>query len=334
MFRGIDRRVVFMGTPDFAVPSLRTLVEHAPPGLLWAGGLDIVTVVTRPDKPAGRGKREQMSPVKEFALEHGLQIFQPKTLRSPEVVRHLRALAPDVIIVAAYGLILPQDVLNIPQYGCLNVHASLLPKYRGASPIAAALLNGEVETGVTIMLMDEGLDTGPMLARKALAIEPNENAGELTARLAVLGATLLAQTLPLWLARGIVPEAQDEAEATLTRPLPKSVGRLDWTKPAAALAREVQAYTPAPGAWTTWEGKRLKVLAAHALDEVNNNTPAPTLPPGTCFLAEERGAQVLACASEQSALVLEVVQLEGKRALPAADVLRGHPTLANAVLGG
>lgn len=332
MFRGIDRRVVFMGTPDFAVPTLRTLVEHAPPGLLWAGGLDIVSVVTRPDKPAGRGNREQMSPVKQFALEHGLAVYQPKTLRAPEVTRHLRALAPDVIVVAAYGLILPQEVLNIPQYGCLNVHASLLPKYRGASPITAALLHGDVETGVTVMLMEVGLDTGPILARKPLAIEPGENAGELTARLAVLGATLLAQTLPLWLARGIVPQAQNEAEATLTRPLAKGAGLLDWHKPATTLQNEVQAYTPVPGAYTTWEGKRLKVLAAHALDLAEHALPA--VPPGTCFLALERGAQVLTCMSEQSALVLEVIQLEGKRALPAVDVLRGYPALASAVLGG
>lgn len=327
MYRGIDRRVIFMGTPDFAVPTLRTLVEHAPPGLLLAGGLDVVAVVTQPDKPAGRGNRQQMSPVKQFATEHGLTVYQPTTLRDRDVIRHLRVLAPDVIVVAAFGMILPQEVLNIPQYGCLNVHASLLPKYRGASPIAGALLNGESETGVTIMLMDAGLDTGPILARQALAIEPGENAGELTMRLAVLGATLLANTLPLWLARGIAPEVQNNAEATMTRPIPKGAGLLDWQKPAMTLERIVQAYTPSPGAYTTWEEKRVKILSAHALDA------AADVPPGTCFLTDERGVQVLACACDQSSLVLEMIQLEGKRALPADEVLRGHPQLATAVFG-
>ena len=193
MYGGISMRVIFMGTPHFAVPTLRTLAEHAPPGLLWAGGLDLVAVVTRPDKPSGRGKRMPHSPVKQFALERGIPVYQPGSLRTPEVQRLLRALAPDVIVVAAFGQILPREVLDLPEYGCLNVHASLLPRHRGASPVAAAILAGDVEAGVSIMLMDEGLDTGPILARKAAPILPDETTGELTERLAVLGATALLQ---------------------------------------------------------------------------------------------------------------------------------------------
>ncbi|MBF6592056.1 MAG: methionyl-tRNA formyltransferase [Ktedonobacterales bacterium] len=319
-------RVVFMGTPDFAVPTLRTLVEHAPPGLLWAGGLDIVGVITRPDKPSGRGRQTTLSPIKQFALECGVPVHQPGSLRQPETLRLLRVLAPDVIIVVAFGQILPPDVLDLPKYGCLNVHGSLLPRFRGASPVAGAILAGDHETGTSIILMDEGLDTGPVLARKAIAIQPGETAGELADRLAVLGATLLARTLPRWLARGIAPEAQDESQATMTQLLRKEDGRLDWHQPAERLERAVCAYTPWPGAFTTWDGQQLKVLRAHALEDAQGHAP------GECFVVMDGHEAVLAVACEQSALALEVIQLEGKRALPSHEVLRGHPTLASATL--
>lgn len=327
MYRAIDTRVVFMGTPEFAVPTLRTLVEHAPPGLLWAGGLNIVGVFTRPDKPAGRGRHETASPVKQYALESGLRVLQPESLRDPETQQLLGVLAPDVVVVAAYGQILPRPVLDLPQHGCLNIHASLLPKHRGASPVAGALLAGDFDTGISVMLMEEGLDTGPILARKAFAIESDENAGELTARLAQLGASLLVQTLPLWLARGIAAEPQDESQATVTHRIRKEHGRLDWTRDAGALARAVCAYTPWPGAFTTWNGQLVKVARAHALSDAQGHEP------GACFIAEDDGKRRLACACAPGALALDVLQLEGKRALPADDVLRGHPALATAVLG-
>jgi methionyl-tRNA formyltransferase len=327
MLTGIDMRVVFMGTPEFAVPTLRELIEHAPPGLLWAGGLDIVGVLTRPDKPSGRGKKVIYSPVKQLALERGVPVYQPGSLRKPEAQQLLRALAPDVIVVAAFGQLLPPEVLELPQYGCLNVHASLLPRYRGASPVAGAILAGDNEAGVSIMLMDEGLDTGPVLARKAVAMQPDETAGELTERLAQLGATLLTQMLPLWLARGIAPEAQNESQATMTQLLRKEDGRLDWYQPAIQLERAVRAYTPWPGATTTWAGHQLKILRAHALADPQEHAP------GECFVVMEGRERRLICACQQSALALEVVQLEGKRALQADEVLRGHPGLASARLG-
>lgn len=318
-------RVVFMGTPEFAVPSLRALVEHAPPARLWASGLDIAGVVTRPDKPAGRGRQIVASPVKQFALANGIPVYQPGPLRRPEALKLLQSIEPDVIIVAAFGQILPLEVLDLPSYGCLNVHASLLPRWRGAAPVAAAILAGDSESGVTIMQMEEGLDTGPIAAQRAISIGPDETAGELTARLAVLGANLLIQTLPFWLAEAIVPEPQDESRATMTRPLRKDDGRLDWMQPADELARRVRAYSPWPAAFTIWQGARVKILKARAIPALESSTP------GACYRSESSDISGLAVACGQGALVLDVIQLEGKRALPIADVLRGHPALATAV---
>lgn len=321
-------RVLFMGTPDFAVPSLRALVENAAPGRVWHAGLDVVGVVTRPDKPAGRGRQVAVSPVKRLAQELGLPVLQPGPLRRPEALAQLRATRPDLIVVAAFGQILPPEVLALPRFGCLNVHASLLPRHRGASPIHAAILEGDAETGVSIMLMDEGLDTGPVLAQLATPIAPDETAGELFDRLAELGAQTLLGTLPLWIAGGITPEAQDARLATLTRPLAKEQGRLDWSQSAERLARQVRAFQPWPGAFTTWNGKRLQVLRARAAE-----MPAEAHAPGECFAVREDGAERLYVSTGQGALALEVVQLEGRRALPIADVLRGHPDLATATLG-
>ena len=319
------KRVVFMGTPEFAVPSLRALVEHAPPAKLWASGLDVAGVVTRPDKPAGRGRQIAASPVKQFAQANGIPVYQPGPLRRPDSLKLLQSIEPDLIIVAAFGQILPPEVLDLPPHGCLNVHASLLPRWRGAAPVAAAILAGDNETGVPIMQMEEGLDTGPIAAQRATPIGPDETAGELTARLAVLGADLLIQTLPFWLAEAIVPQPQDDSRATMTRPLRKDEGRLDWTRSAEELARRVRAYSPWPAAFTLWQGSRVKVLTAHAIAAERSNTP------GACLRIESGGVSGLAVACGQGALALDVIQLEGKRALPIADVLRGHSALATAV---
>lgn len=318
-------RVVFMGTPDFAVPSLRAVVKHAPPARLWASGLDIVGVITRPDKPAGRSRQVAVSPVKQFALERGIPVYQPGSFRQPEALKVLQSLEPDIILVAAFGQILPPAVLELPPHSCLNVHASLLPRWRGASPIAAAILAGDTETGVTIMQMDAGLDTGPILAQRATPIGATETTGALTLRLAEMGANLLVETLPYWLAGGSECREQDDALATMTRPLKKEDGRLDWTRPAVELARQVRADNPWPAAYTTWQGARLKILESHVVS--SDTTPAQ--PGGVQRNVEPSGAAlVVACG--QGALALDVIQLEGKRALPASDVLRGHPTLAHA----
>lgn len=320
-------RVIFMGTPEFAVPSLRALA-HVALGHGDADWLEIVSVVTRPDKPAGRGRQVVYSPVKQFALDAGLPIYQPGPLRRPEVQAALRELAPDIILVAAFGQLLPQETLDLPAHGCLNVHASLLPRWRGASPIAGAIRAGDAETGVTIMRMDIGLDTGDIVSARATPIGVDETTGALTDRLATLGAELLMDTLPDWLARRITPQPQDEALATSTRPLRKEDGRLDWRLSATELSRLVRSVTPWPGAFTTWEGKLLKTLKVTPIARDTD------VPPGHCYPlphGDPRGA--LACACGEGALALNVIQLEGKRAVPAADALRGYPALAHATLG-
>jgi methionyl-tRNA formyltransferase len=323
-------RVIFMGTPEFAVPPLRALALHAEPGDLWPAGLALAGVVTRPDKTAGRGRQAVHSPVKRVAQDLGIAVLQPGSLRRTEAFEQVRALAPDLIVVAAFGQLLPPSVLALPRFGCLNIHASLLPRHRGAAPINAAIFEGDAETGVTLMLMEEGLDTGPMIAKAATPIRAEETAGDLFDRLATLGGTLLIETLPRWLRGEITPEPQDESRATLTRPLTKEDGRLDWTGDAARLARQVRAFTPWPGAYTTWEGKQLKVLRAHEVAEVSGGAGEP----GRCYLSkDEGGARLLCCVCGSGSLALDVIQLEGRRALAADESLRGHPALATARLG-
>lgn len=326
-------RVIFMGTPHFAVPALKALCDNAAPGHVWASGLDLVGVFSRPDKPAGRGRELAASPAKEYALSCGMPVYQPASLRAPDALALLQHLAPDLIVVAAYGQILPPAVLNLPRHGCINLHASLLPRHRGAAPIAAAILAGDHETGITIMLMNEGLDTGPILAMRPLTIGPDETAGELGARLAQLSATLLIEMLPQWLAGNITPIAQDPALATTTHLIHKADARVDWTLPASELARRVRAYNPAPGAFTIWQGRQLKLMRARALA---GGRPADVpATPGLVFLAPGTvpGEQLLACVCGQGALALEVIQLEGKRALPAAEFLRGQSGIVGARLG-
>lgn len=317
-------RVLFMGTPEFALPSLDALVEHAAPGKLWATGLDLIGVVTRPDKPAGRGRKLAFSPVKQYAVAKGMNILQPGPLRREEALKQVTALAPDVIIVAAFGQILPPAILELPPHCCLNVHASLLPRHRGAAPISAAILAGDAETGVTIMLMEEGLDTGPILAQSVIPIAPDDTTGTLTTKLAKLGAELLLRTMPEWLAGGLTPQPQDEALATMTYPIRHQDCLLDWSKSADEVGRQARAYSPRPGAYTHWAGRQMKVIQGRPVEMATGRYA-----PGQCFVDAAGG---LLCACGQGALALDVIQLEGKRALPSADVLRGHPTLATALL--
>lgn len=309
-------RVVFMGSPEFAVPALTWLAASAE--------YTLVGVYTQPDKPAGRGHKLLAPPVKEMAEAQRLPIFQPHTLRTPEAQAELARLRPDLIVVAAYGLILPRPVLDLPPHGCVNVHASLLPRYRGAAPIQAAILNGESVTGVTLILLDEGVDTGPMLAQADLAILPDDTGRTLTARLARLGADLLAQTLPRWLAGQIEPQAQDETRATLAPRLSKQDGRLDWSQPAGALDRRVRAYDPWPGTFTTWQNKRLKVIKAQVVREPQ----VAGSPPGQ-VIRWDGGVGVV---TGDGVLELVAVQLEGKRVTSGLDFARGQPDFAGAQL--
>lgn len=253
----MSTRIVFMGSPDFALPSLRALAGGGK-------GMDIAGVVTQPDRASGRGREIKMPPVKALALELGLPLIQPEKLRQPEAMDQLRAWAPDLIVVAAFGQILKPDVLDLPRFGCINVHASLLPRWRGAAPINAAILNGDEETGVTIMKMDVGLDTGPILANRSTHLTSDDTAGSVTAALSVLGADLLIETLPDFLAGKLVPIPQPAEGVTYAPMLKKEDGRLNFTRPAVELERRVRAMNPWPGAFIEYNGEPLKVLRAHA----------------------------------------------------------------------
>lgn len=304
-----------MGTPDFSVPSLITLID---------GGYDLAAVVTQPDRPSGRGRKLEMSPVKQAALAHGIPVMQPRSLRDPGAAAALAELAPDVIVVAAFGQILRADVLDLPPHGCINVHASLLPRWRGAAPVQAAILAGDQVTGSTIMRMDAGMDTGPILAQAALLIDPTDTGASLTRRLAQQGAELLAETLPRWLAGEITPLAQDATLATLCRPLRKEQGVIDWTQPAVQIARAVRAFNPWPAATTTWNGAGLKVLAAAAEPDVEADQP-----PGSVVVDDGR----VLVSTGAGLLRLERVQLAGRSAMAVSDFLRGQPGFVGARLG-
>lgn len=323
-------RMIYMGTPAFAVPALESLIRGAAPGALLPEGYEIVTVITRPDKPSGRSREMVFSPVKQVALAHGLPVWQPGSLKKAENQEVLAACRADLYIVAAFGQILPQAVLDLPRYGTLNIHASLLPRYRGSSPISEAILQGERETGVTIMLLDAGVDTGPLLCSRSISLSGNETTASLTPRLAELGASTLLDALPLWIGGHLVPQPQDPARATHTRMLTKEDGRIDWSQPAEALARAVRAYIPWPHAYTTWGGRQLKILSAWPADGEQAGQP------GRVALATgsvAHGAQsVLRIATGQGWLLVERVQLEGKRAMSAGEFVRGYAHIVGATL--
>jgi len=306
-------RVVFMGSPEFALPTLAMLAEN----------YTVVSVLTQPDKPAGRGKCLTPPPVKQWAQEHGLPVLQPRTLRDIAIQSQLANLKPEVIIVAAFGLLLPQPVLDLPPHGCINVHASLLPRYRGAAPIPAAILNGDRETGVTLMRMDIGLDSGPLIAQASLPIHSDDTTGTLTKRLADLGARLLAQTLPRWLAGEIIPQPQDETQASFAPKFTKEDGRLDWSQPAVELERRVRAFSPWPGAFTIWNGKLLKIISVQVIERQAQDMIGRVVPT----------AEGIGVVTGDGILRLTQVQLEGKRAMSVQDFARGQPTFVGSVLG-
>lgn len=305
--------LVFAGTPDFAVPPLRQLL---------AGGYDVRAVYTQPDRPAGRGRKPRPSPVKVCALEADLPVYQPTSLRDPETQAELAALAPDLMIVVAYGLILPEPVLAIPRLGCVNIHASLLPRWRGAAPIQRAILAGDSATGVTLMQMDAGLDTGPMLAHTALDILPDDTGGSLHDRLAEAGASLLGEHLPDLLAGRLRPVPQPEHGATYAEKLHKDEARLDWSAPAVRLERQVRAFNPWPVAQTRLGDAVIRVWSATALA-----TDPGDAKPGEVLATSREGIDV-ACGTG----VLRLLQLQaaGGRPLDAAAFLNGRPLSAGA----
>lgn len=305
-------RIVFMGTPDFAVPTLSALLDHH----------DIVGVVTQPDRPAGRGGKVRQSPIKQVALEHDIPVFQPEKIRKPEAIDELKQWHADAYVVAAFGQILPQTVLDIPAFGSINVHASLLPRWRGAAPIHAAIRAGDTLTGVTIMKMDAGLDTGPMLSKIDVVISADETGQSLHDKLARAGAQQLIDTLPGYFDGSVQPVPQPEDGVTYAPQIKKDEGRIDWTQPATVIERTVRAFTPWPGTFTHWDGKQLKVHRGAVSDG--------QAVPGQ-IVEHASGAAV---GTGEGLFVLEEVQLEGKKRVSAEDFLRGYGDFVGSTLAG
>jgi len=293
-------RIVFAGTPEFARESLRALVD---------ADLRPVMILTQPDRPAGRGKKLVPGPVKAYAESQGLPVLQPATLRGESVVAELRRLQPDVLVVAAYGLLLPQTVLDIPTFTCVNVHASLLPRWRGAAPIVAAVLAGDAKTGISLMKMEAGLDTGPVYCMQAIDIGEDETAGELHDRLAALGGRLLADNLEAICSGGLQPVPQDDRAATYAGKITTADAEIDWSRPAEELARHVRAFNPVPGAWTMFGPERLKCWRAAAVDGVSDEA-------GRIVAVDSRGL-VVACGT--GALVISELQRPGRGRVSAAE---------------
>jgi len=299
-----DLRTVFMGTPDFSLQTLQGLID---------AGCNLVAVYTQPDRPKGRGKQLAAPPVKELALRNGIPVYQPARLRQPETVAELQTLAPDLIVVVAYGQILPKSVLDIPRYGCINVHASLLPKYRGAAPINKAIINGETQTGITTMYMDVGLDTGDMLVKKSLKIDANETAGQLHERLAALGRATMEETLRRLCAGTLQREPQDDEQSSYAPMMKKEDGRIDWHRSAVEIHNQVRGLDPWPGAYTSLNGELLK------LAETSPQSGEGDFP-GSIIAANGNGVRI-ACGS--GTLLVRELQLAGRKRLAAADFLRG-----------
>lgn len=310
-------KVVFMGTPDFAAETLKALIR---------AGHEVTAAVTQPDKPRGRSGEPMPSPVKVLAAQHGIHVLQPRRIKTPEAVAQLKQYAADVYVVAAFGQILSQEILDLPKYGCLNVHASLLPKYRGASPIQHAIIDGEETTGITVMQMDAGLDTGDILYKRECAITPEDDYETLHDRLAALGGEAITEALSLLEQGKLVPVRQEDALSCYAPLIQKAMGRIDFTKPALAIDRLIRGLTPWPSAYTDYKGKQLKVWRAVPLPERD----CGGRPPGEIL---ETGKNSVTVAAGEGALELLELQLEGKKRMNAHDFLLGVKMLPGEILG-
>ncbi|SMP11333.1 methionyl-tRNA formyltransferase [Desulfurobacterium pacificum] len=303
----MKEKMVFMGTPDFAVPSLKALIDK---------GFNVSLVVTQPDKPAGRGKKLTPPPVKVVAEKNGIPVVQPEKIKNNEEFKKLlEDISPDLIVVVAYGKILPSWLLNLPRYGCINLHASLLPEYRGASPIQSALLDGKEKTGVTVMKISEELDAGDILSQRVVPIEKNDNAETLHDKLAKVGAELLVETIPLYIKGEIKPTAQEHSKATYCTRITKEMGKIDWNEPAEKIFNKVRAFTPWPSAYTTFNGKRLKIIQAEPVDCSFSASP------GTVVKADKE----LIVSTGKGCLKILRLKPEGRKEISAEEFLRGYP---------
>ena len=311
-------RLVFMGTPIFAVPALASLLNIE--------DSSIVGVYTPPDRPAGRGRKSQASPVKEFAEENRLPVYQPNNFRKEEDQAELAGLKPDAIIVAAYGKLLPKPVLDLPSFGCLNIHPSLLPRHRGPSPVATSILNGDLVTGVTIMLLDEGMDTGPLIAQHEFFLKGDETAEGLTTALFELGGELLKESLPQWQSGKLLSEAQNESLASVSRKFERADGLVDWSSSAVELERRLRAFNPWPGLFTHWNDSSLKIIEVAII-----SSSSKEFAPGTVVGTNHPDVPA-AVATGDGFLGLTKIQLEGKMAVDVKDFLNGSPLFMGAQL--
>ena len=309
-------RIVFMGTPDFSVPALKALVE---------AGHEVAAVVTQPDRPRGRGKELQMTPVKVQALAYGIPVYQPEKVKDPAFVEILRNLQPEVIVVIAFGQILSRDILDLPPYGCINIHASLLPKYRGAAPIQWAVIDGEKETGVTTMMMDVGLDTGDMLEKTIIPLDPKETGGSLFDKLSQAGGPLILSTLERLKAGTAVRTPQTDEDSTYAKMLTKSLGQIDWSMEAAAIERLIRGLNPWPSAYTFVHGKTLKIWDADVLKESSDGAA-----PGQIIRTDPHS---LIVAAGEALLSIRELQLEGKKRMDVETFLRGYTIEKGEILG-
>ncbi|MGL5258884.1 MAG: methionyl-tRNA formyltransferase [Lachnospiraceae bacterium] len=309
-------KIVFMGTPDFAVGALEEIIK---------AGHEVVLVVTQPDKQKGRGKEVSFSPVKECAISHGIECFQPRKIKEEESVLTLRKYEADIFVVAAFGQILSKEILEMPKFGCVNIHASLLPKYRGAAPIQWAILDGEKETGVTIMQMDEGLDTGDMLYKEHITIAQDETGASLFEKLADLGAKAIVHALPLIEAGTLIGEKQEDSKSSYASMLKKELGLLDFSESAIVLERKIRGLNSWPSAYTYYKGKTLKVWSADVIDQTTDKEPGSIIE-----LQKDR----ILVATKDGILCLKEVQLEGKKKMQAEDFLRGNQMEVGIKLGG
>lgn len=307
-------KIVFMGTPDFSVPTLRALMDSRH---------EVIAVVTQPDKPKGRGKEVQMTPVKEAALERGIPVYQPARARDAAFVEEMRALSPDVMVVIAFGQILSKELLDVPKYGCINIHASLLPKYRGAAPIQWAVINGDTVTGLTTMMMDVGMDTGDMLDTLVVPLEEKETGGSLFDRLSLLGGELILKTLEKVENGTLVRTPQNHEEATHVKKISKTMGEIDWTMDAASIERLIRGLNPWPSAYTHWNGKMLKLWEADV--EQPEKQPDAAF---SCGTVREAAGDVLRIQTGSGVLAVKSLQLEGKKRMDTAAFLRGYPMTA------
>ncbi len=307
-------RIVFMGTPEFALLPLNYLVLNQ---------YQVVAVYTQPDKPAGRGRDLSFSPLKRAALSLKLPVVQPASLKGAEAAKELESFNPDLVVVAAFGQLLPGTILDIPRCGCLNLHPSLLPRFRGASPVTAAILAGDEFSGVSIMLMDEGLDTGPVLSRAQVPISSRDTTGSLSAKLSLIAASLLQEVLPHWVRGELSPQVQDETQASYSVLISSKQGEIDWQHSAQDIWRRVRAFQPWPGCYTRWQGKQLKVIEARPL------VAGGKLKVGQVVALPEG---VFGVGTGDGVLEVLTVQLEGKRALPAGEFLRGQRQFIGAIL--